>query len=138
MLVEGLVTVLINDAGVKAQLGLSRSDNGVFPSIAPDEVMMPYIVYTQVSREVIMSFQGVNRLQKTRIQFSCYGASYKAAKLLAKAVKNVLDGFTGLLTDSDATIVENTIPESEIDSPEQEFKATVFGVHLDYAFWATS
>jgi Protein of unknown function (DUF3168) len=133
MLVEGLFTLITSDPGVKAALNGKTS---VYPNIAPDETSLPYIVYTQIARSVILTYQGVNRLQETRIQFSCYGASYKTAKSLAGAVKNLLDGFTGLL--GDGTILEHSMPVSEHDEVERELKATVYGIHLDYAFWATS
>ncbi len=136
MFVEGLVSLLANDAGVKPLLQPSppRKDgtNGVFPNVAPDEVNLPYIVYTQVHRENILSYQGVNRLQFLRFQISCYAANYKASKTLAMKARLLLDGFVGTL--SDGSLLEQTIPQSEHDAPEAVFKGTVYGTHLDYLF----
>ncbi len=141
MLVEGIVALLAADPGVRSALNLPRSDgsNGIYPSVAPDEALMPYVVYTQVHREVVLSYQGVNKLAELRFQFSCYGPTYKTAKLsLAAALKNALDGFTGVLPDADQSFVGQTIPNSEHDETESAFKATVYGIILDYTFIATN
>jgi hypothetical protein len=134
MFVEGLYSLLANNVTLKTALGVPRTDNysGIFSQIAPEEVLLPYIVYFQVHREPVLSFQGVNKFQTIRLQLSCYGASYKDARLLANIVKNILDGFTGEL--SEGTIVGNTIPVSEHDEAEPVYKATVYGTHLDYSF----
>lgn len=134
MFVEGLENLLANNPTIQATLGVPRKngDNGVFPSTAPDQVQLPYVVYTQVHREPVLSYQGVNAFQEVRFQLSCYGGSYKTVKTLANNVKNLLDGFTGLL--SEGTVVGQTIPVSEHDSAEPVFHATVYGVILDYSF----
>jgi hypothetical protein len=138
MLVEGIAALLVNDAGVKAILGVSRNDgtNGVFPSIAVEAPTLPYIVYQQIDRNPVLSYQGMNRLGMPRFQISCYGNPYKTVKQLANAVKNVLNGFQGALSDVDQTYVNNIILNSEHDETESVFKATLYGVILDYEFIA--
>ena len=135
MLVEGLAAFIPSNPVIAAALNVgTRSDGttGVFPAIAPDEAIMPYIVMQQLTRETIMSYQGVNRLQYARFRFSCYGPSYRTAKTLAEDLKQLLDGFVGLLADG--TAVENTIPGTEVDDIESAFKATLYATHVDYEF----
>jgi len=134
MFTDGLSSLLSGDPGIAAIVGTSRKDgtNGVFPNVAPDEVLIPYIVYTQTARGVILSFDGVNQLQSLRFQIACYGTPYRAVKNLAQAVKKVLDGYTGQLTDG--SIIDNVIPNAEHDEMEPIFKATMYGVILDYSF----
>ena|SRR5882757_704331 len=138
MFPTGLYALLSGDPGIATALG-PRTDGtkGIFPLVAPEEVQYPYIVYFQVHRENVLSYAGVNRTQELRYQFSCYaGPPYDNAKLLAQAVKDLLDGFTGRL--SDGSIVGQTLPISEHDESEEFFKATVFGVVLDYTFIVTA
>ena len=134
MLVEGLAALIPSNPAVGAVLGIPRLDktSGVFPNTAPDEVLMPYIAFMQVSRSTIMSYQGVNRLQQARFRFSCYGPTYRTAKILAESLKLLLDGYTGLLADG--TNLENTIPDTEVDTSESVFKATLYATHVDYTF----
>lgn len=134
MIESGIFTLLSTDANIAAILGTSRSDKtkGVFPNIAPDEVVLPYLVYQEIHRESFITYGGVNRFQGKRLQFSCFGSTYLGAKTLAKAVKDVLDGYTGTL--SDGTFIGNTIPNSEHDEIEPSFKATIYSVILDYNF----
>ena len=126
--------MLASDPNIQAIVGTARPDrsNGIFPNVAPDEPNIPYVVYTQVHRDTVMGYQGVNRYQDLRYQIGCYGSPYRAVKQLATAVKNKLDGFLGVLTDG--TFVFNTVPLSEHDEPEPQFHGTIYGVILDYSF----
>lgn len=130
MFIEGIVGLLNSDPGVKASLGAG----GIWANIAPDSPVIPYVVYTQVSRQANIVYGGVNPTTELRFQFACYGNPYIAVKKLANAVKAVLDGFQGQLADPDNTYVGQTIPVSEHDQVESAFKATIYGVILDYHF----
>jgi len=137
MFIEGLFSLLANDSGVSGILGTNRSDGttGIFPNVAPDSVNIPYMVYTEVHREPILSYEGVNPLQTLRFQLACYGSPYLTVKQLAEAIKNVLDGFVGEL--SDGSVVGSSMPLSEHDESEPIFHGTMYGVILDYSFVTT-
>lgn len=134
----GLYNLLSNDPGIKAALGTRiGGDTGIWPIVAADEAPAPYIVYFQVHREVVLSYEGVNRTQELRYQFSCFAdPPYDNVKLLAQAVKDLLDGFTGKL--SDGSIIGQSLPNSEHDEVEEFFKATIFSTVLDYTFIVTA
>ena len=137
MFVEGLFSLLSNDPNIRALVGTNRPDNttGIFPTEAPDESNIPYIVYMQAGRTPILSFQGVNQLQEIRVEISCYGSPYKTVKQLAQAVKNALDGFTGELADG--SVVGNTIPSGEHDEAEPMYHGTLYGIIMSYTFVTT-
>lgn len=138
MFATGLYSLLSGNPGIKSALGVRPAgDSGIFPMTAMEQTELPYIVYFQVHREVVLSYQGVNRTQELRYQLSCYaGPPYDKVRLLAQAVKDLLDGFTGVL--SDGSVVGQTLSNSEQDTSEEYFKATVFGVLLDYTFIVTA
>lgn len=135
MLVEGLVAYLPTVPVLASALNIStRSDgsNGIWPAIAPDEPLAPYIVFVQIGRTTTLSYQGINRLQQAKFRFSCYAVSYRSAKYLAEALKGALDGLVTLLPDG--TPLESTEAGTEVDDVEQDLKATIYATHLDYTF----
>lgn len=134
MFVDGLYNLLVGTSSITSLLGTSRKDgtSGIFPSIAPEEVTMPYLVYTEVHREVVLVYAGVNAFQTIRMQFSAYGSVYRQAHLLANAVKALVESFTGQL--SEGTLIEQVLPQLEMDQPEPIYKGTKYAVILDYSF----
>ncbi len=135
MLPEGLHFFLSHDAHTIAILGTGRSDgtNGIFPSLAPREVTIPYVVYSQiVGSSPANTLQGRNQFQEARYRFRCYAADYKTAKRLAEAVKLALDG---VQTDlNDGSRLENSLFILEADTVEPQLRGTVYGTHVDFIF----
>jgi len=135
MFVEGLVKVLSADATVQSLIG---NPARVWANIAPDEPLMPYVVYTTIHSEPVISYDGTNPTTEYRFQFSCSAASYKLAKNVSNAIKNVLDGFIGAIGDPDNVVLEQSIKLSEHDEIERELKATTYTIVLDYHFIVNS
>lgn len=123
-LLEGIYARLAADAGVVA-LGA-----GVYPALAPKEASLPYLVYTQVGGATVNSLAGANRLQSARLRFSCYGNTYGAAKDLAKAVKDSLNGLA--VTLPGGITVQGAWLEYEGDDAEPDLQGTVFASHVDF------
>ena len=123
---EGIYQRISTDSGIVA------AGAGVYPSLAPKESELPYVVYTQVGGGNVSSFDGPNRLQPARVRFSCYAASYGAAKNLAAAVKTSLSGL--LVTLSEGTKVQGSWVEFEADDAEADLQGTVFACHVDISF----
>ena len=138
MLVQGIHYVLSHDTGVKALVGTpaTRTDGteGMWPVFAPDSCNVPYIVYSQISGEpTTTSFEGTNRLQTARWRFSCYGANYKSAKLLQKAVKMALISLLGVLPAGNAE-VRGAWVSLEADEAESLPHGTLYTCHIDFEF----
>jgi hypothetical protein len=100
---------------------------------------MPYVVWQQVSASQVISYQGVNRLQSATFQFACYAASFFAAHKLAQAVKSVLDGFLGSVSNGGSPVILTQIEgawlETERDLIEEVPHGTIFSDVVDYKFW---
>jgi len=99
--------------------------------LLPEGSNLPAIVYSQVSSNYITSLSGVNALQMKRMQFDCYGANTPAAKALAQAVHNLLDGYHGVL--SEGSTVQSCFPNQDVDT--FEFDPLQFRVALDFDIW---
>jgi hypothetical protein len=73
---------------------ISTALNGGTPAItaypleAPQNAVLPYVVYRRISTMRHDTIQGAGTIEQARIQFNCYAASYSACKTLATAFKN--------------------------------------------------
>jgi hypothetical protein len=136
MLVESLQAAIAADATIQSLVGTTatRSDstNGIFPILAPEEVPVPYVVMSQVSGEPLEeSYQGTGRLQSTRWRFSCYGSTYKSAKVVARALKQVLISLNGPQAAGNAQ-VEGSWLKLEADDAEPIPHGTLYATHVDF------
>jgi Protein of unknown function (DUF3168) len=132
MLEKGLRDLLINDVNVGPMVGGTASPftpgQRVRPMLLPEGTNFPAIVYQVVATNPLTSMDGVNALQMKRMQIDCYGQTAVAAKTLAQAVHNALDGYRGVL--SEGTVVQSCLPNQDVD--EFEFDPQVFRVACDF------
>lgn len=134
MLAESIAAYLAADTNVKAQLGNPRADGttGIWPVTAPDEPLVPWIVFQQISGSPLQeSYQGTGRLKTSRWRFSCYGSSYKQAKQLAQAVIDAVLGMDGALPAGQCE-VHGAWLKLELDESESLPKNTIFTSHADF------
>ena len=128
---------MIADTGVSAIIGIkaSRSDSksGVFWVQMEKQSVLPAVVLSQIAGAGIPTMDGPSSLRKARIQFSCYGMKYSDAKKLARAVRNLLDGFAGPLPNG--VEVGNTMLLLEADTFEDA--PFSFNCPMDFEFWYT-
>lgn len=135
MIEESLYAYITADTNVKAALGGTRSDktSGVFPDLAPEQCLTPYIVFLQDGGEPLAeSFAGTGALQSARWRFSCYGSSKKQAKNLANVLKKSLLSMDG--SQSGGTEVHGAWFRGEHDEIEPMPLGTIRGAHLDFDF----
>jgi hypothetical protein len=141
MLIESIFQILKNDPGVLAVIGNPRKDGsaGIYPLVAPSATVMPYVVWQQVGAAHVISYDGVNRLQKATFQFACYAASFLTSHKLAAAVKNALNGILGDFTNGAVppvfTRIEGAWLQTERDLIEEVPHGTIFADVVDYQFW---
>ena len=73
--------------------GLASGD--VFVMRAPDNKEGPFIVYQRINTERWRDINGPSGIAQASIQIDCYASTYYAAKDIAAAVEDILDGFFG-------------------------------------------
>jgi hypothetical protein len=133
---ESLYAFITTNSSIIAALGSTRSDktSGVFPDIAPDECLTPYVVYMQVSGEPLAeSFQGTGALQTARYRFACSGATKKQAKNLANVLKLALLSMDGPQAIGGVEI-HGAWLRLEADTVEPMLVGTIKTTHIDFDF----
>lgn len=122
---EAMVTRLLADATVAAAVGTR-----IYPVAAPQGATMPHIVYQRISGPRVHSHDGSD-LAHPRFQFACNAATYAAAKALANAVREELDGTH--VTQSGVRIdriqVQN---EMDVFNKSQSQAADTFSTLVDF------
>jgi len=118
MLDEGLNQLIASSAAVTSRVGASRKDKttGIFGGQAPAQTPLPFVVIEQIGGDPIMTLDGPLLTRTARFKFSCHSDSRLAAKRLMKAVRGVLEGFTGMLPDG--TNLQNAETVLEADAFE--------------------
>ncbi len=129
MIEAGLLALLNANATVSALVGTN-----IFPAVLPDDVADPgtptptCCTYRVVSAVDDGTNDGPLGLVKMRIEYRCWATSYAAAKTLAVAIRGVLNGYAGTL--SDGTVVLNTWRENQID--DFDGHSRLYSVSDDY------
>lgn len=126
---EALIARLLADAGVAA-IAATR----VYPGARPQGSALPALVLNTISGAPVYDDQGEAGLFSARVQIDSWAATYTAAKLLARAVKNCLSGFVGV---QGAIAFRNVLVDVERDlretgSNEAQYE---FRVSIDFIVW---
>jgi len=137
MLVESLQQIITGDSGIQSLIGTpsTRADsaNGVWPTMAPDQPAVPYVIMQQVGQSSESeTFDGTGALQSARWRFSCYGSTYKQTKELAKKLRLLLIGLDG--TQSGSVEIHGAWSELEADTAESLGRGTLFSTHIEMRF----
>lgn len=87
---EEIRALLLADSGVSGHAG-TRVSFGAHPQGQP----FPGVVLNTISGMDDLTAGGPSGLSESRIQVDCYAETYGAAKLLSRAVKTALSGYSG-------------------------------------------
>lgn len=130
---ETIIAALLADPQVAGLVGTRvepgrRSQGAAFPSV----------VFNRISGEPVLSDDapGAADLTDSRIQVDCWAETYPAAKLLARAVRAALRGFS---TTSEGAGVHFVFPEIERDFNDSGGAGAdyPFRVSLEFNVWHT-
>lgn len=137
MLVDALQNIIANDADLVTLLGttVTRSDstNGVFPVQAPDQPTMPYVVYSQVSGDpMTVLLSGTAPLTQERWRFSCFGTTYRNAKVLAKKLRLALIDVLPGVNTAGHVMISGMYCVMEADESEPIGRGTLFSTIVDF------
>ena len=111
----------------------------VYPRIAPQDATLPNLVYWKVSRNQKRAHNdqpgsGQKHLVYRRIQINCTATSPDGADALAKAVRQALDSYQGIMGGSGGLRVYSTFAENVNDGFEFESNnsAAIVDVMIGY------
>lgn len=106
--------LLKNDSGVKALI-----NERVYPLVAPQNVIKPYITYRVINGLKIQCLGGQIFQGDYRMQLDCFGTSYASVKSISQAVKNCLIGF---MTSNNINIIDDYDDETRLFRQIIDFK----------------
>jgi len=106
----------------------------IYPVIADEQEVEPYIVYQVISAPRNNTLDGVMDLVRARVQVSCWGSSYYEAVQVKEAVRLALKNYRGT-EETSSTVIEYISFEDEgdlIDFSAGQDKSKSFGKRLDF------
>ena len=101
---------LIGDATLTGLIGTR-----IYPGKAPQDPTLPYVVYHRISPTRTPTLNGPTLVPETRIQLDIIATSQASAELVATAIRNRIDGYTG--TSASVSVLSSVV-EDEMDMDE--------------------
>jgi hypothetical protein len=93
MLHVGIVALTTGDAGVSALVG-----NNVMPVLLNEGCALPALTFQLAGGRSDPTF-ATSGMQRARYQFDAHGKTYASCAAVMAALRTLLDGFVGTLTD---------------------------------------
>ena len=104
-------------------------NNKLYPFLLPQNTELPAVVYLPVSVERLHSLVADTGFVKQRLQFSCYGKSYKESVQLAVMIRHELQNFSGVMS---GLLIESVLLMEEITN--YEAGTNVYSVTIEFEF----
>ena len=125
MIESGLAKLLATDSRYTAVCPAAP-----YPVLLPvlDESGLPALTYQVISSQPDATLDGASNVTEYRIQYDAWGKTYTGVKAVQDALRQVLDGYSGLL--SDGTVVFDVIRDTASDLYEPDSR--LYRVTSDY------
>ena len=125
---------LLDDATISAAVGGTR----VYGIKLPQGQTLASIVYSRISGQGDHHMEGASGLNRTRMQIDCWAQTADAADLLARQVKERIDGYRGSIlwgedSPAEAIVVQGIFYESERE--DYDDVAKMYRSSKDYLIW---
>lgn len=130
----GLRAYLLDDATISAAVGGLR----IYPIKLPQGQENASIVYSRISGQGDHHMEGASGLNRTRMQIDCWATTAGAADLLARQVKERIDGYRGSMlwgedSPAEAIVVQGIFFDSERE--DYDDVAKMYRSSKDYLIW---
>lgn len=102
----------------------------IYPNIVPQDAPLPAIAYQRISAYRRLVMEGPATLIRPRVQLTILASTYSAAKSLAAACREALDGYKGT-----AGGVKVGVTMAEDESDEYGSSNLLHVVRQDYLIW---
>ncbi|MCU1326649.1 MAG: hypothetical protein JWN34_2019 [Bryobacterales bacterium] len=131
MIEEGIQKLVQTDSAVAA-----LCTAGGFMATLPKGTALPSWSYTTIHGAATPHLRGIDGLTEWEVQIDVFGSSPLSTLRLAKAITRVLDGYSGTLTDADATQVQECFWTSQHDFFDDA--ARTYRRMLEFSIWYAS
>lgn len=130
----GLRAYLLDDATISTSVGATR----LYAIKLPQGQNLTSIVYSRISGQGDHHMEGASGLNRTRVQIDCWAQDADAADLLARQVKERIDGYRGSMlwgedSPAEAIVVQGIFYESERE--DYDDVAKMYRSSKDYLIW---
>ena len=126
MISQAIYEILYADASVKGVVS-----NRIYPNTAQQGDVLPYIVYTKVSKLPTDVKDSGTGFDKTRIQVDCYHTTYANCEVLAGYVRTAMDRVKG--SYGSMTILQIVfLDENDMPLVFQEDSDKVYQIAVDF------
>ena len=112
---DALIELLIQDPSVTGMVG-----DRISAVWATEGIETPYIVVTTISRGRHHHMGGPSRLVESRIQVDMFADTRRSCDLLADAVRQALDGYTGTVSVEGESL---TLQQCHLDNDLDDIEA---------------
>lgn len=113
MILSGIQSLLASNAGIAA-----LASNRIYPVLMPESLDLS--TYGAVTYHVVGGSSDptftTSGMQKLRVQFDCFGSTFKQANLIREAIRLAINGYSGTLNDG------TTLQWAELIQPIDHFE----------------
>jgi hypothetical protein len=127
---RAIVSVLTNDATVAALVGTR-----IYPLIMPQAASRPAITYQQIGGYRWQTVASAAGVVDSRFQLNCWGDDYADADSLADAVRQALDGYSGIAATVTIVAVQIEDEGDIIDMTGGLSAVQPMGKRIDFRIW---
>lgn len=99
---ETLAAIIISTAKASPAVA-AIAGSRIYPTSAPQGVVAPYVVVTEVSTTCAESHDNMLGQDETQVQFACYAADTRTALLLRSAIRSAFCAGGGYLDGATVT-----------------------------------
>jgi hypothetical protein len=124
---EALKTLITTDSRFISVIGAN-----LYPLIIPEDAKLPAIAFQEITSKFSIRHDGPGDLVTTQIQFTIEGDSYRSAKIAAKTVRSIIDGYRGIV---DGIKIGGIFCENEYDgySENSELRTVRQDYQIEYS-----
>lgn len=106
-----------------------KLNDALYPFLLPQKSNLPAVVYFPVSVERLHSLKEDTGFVKQRLQFTCFGKTYKEALETAKIIQAELQNFSGAMSE---LTIGSVLLRQEITDYESDTE--IYSVSLEFEF----
>jgi hypothetical protein len=131
-MLETAMLPLISQSSITALIGTVATS--IRPIPAPEDLISyPVITYQTVSYIADYTVQGHSGWAQKRIVYNCWAASYLLSKQIQEALRLILSGYEGILTDgTQVFLIQIADGEDFFESDSRLYRASLHAV-IQYA-----
>ena len=106
------------EQAIYSHLVATMGNNKVYPTVFPDNVAMPAILYQRITGTPSVTHSGDGAVEGAQFQISCFAKTFANAVSLAEAVKAAFSAYSGPMGDLPdvRTLVVNEIALYEAEA----------------------